>query len=105
LAPARPPTDAYARSRNRREAEATAYLEGIAEQLRARGLTVKTEVHVGAPALVLLGELRADDVAVMTTHGRGGVRRWLLGSVAEKLVREAAAPILLVRAKPEERAT
>jgi nucleotide-binding universal stress UspA family protein len=37
----------------------------------------------------------------MTTHGRGGLKRWLLGSVAEKLVRHAAAPVLLVPAIPE----
>ena len=41
----------------------------------------------------------------MTTHGDGGVRRWLLGSVAEKLVRQAAAPVLLVRARPSQVAT
>lgn len=36
-------------------------------------------------------------LVVLSTRGHGGVRRWLLGSVAEKLVRAAAAPILLVR--------
>jgi hypothetical protein len=40
----------------------------------------------------------------MTTHGRGGVRRWLLGSVADKLVRAAAAPVLLVPANGPESA-
>jgi nucleotide-binding universal stress UspA family protein len=34
----------------------------------------------------------------MTSHGRGGVMRWLLGSVAEKMVREVPAPVLLVPA-------
>jgi nucleotide-binding universal stress UspA family protein len=38
------------------------------------------------------------DLLTLTSHGRGGVRRWLLGSVAEKLVREAKAPVMLVPA-------
>jgi nucleotide-binding universal stress UspA family protein len=36
------------------------------------------------------------DLIVMASHGRGGVQRWLLGSVAEKLVREAPVPVMLV---------
>ena len=36
------------------------------------------------------------DLIVMTSHGRSGVQRWLLGSVAEKLVREAPVPVVLV---------
>ena len=37
---------------------------------------------------------------VMATHGRGGVTRWFLGSVAEEVVRHAPVPVLLVRALP-----
>ena len=40
------------------------------------------------------------DVIVMATHGRGGVTRWFLGSVAEGVVRRAPVPVLLVRALP-----
>jgi hypothetical protein len=38
------------------------------------------------------------DVIVMATHGRGGVRRWLIGSVAEEVIRHSPVPVLLVRA-------
>ncbi len=37
------------------------------------------------------------DLIAMSTHGRSGVSRWLLGSVAEKVIRHANKPILLVR--------
>jgi nucleotide-binding universal stress UspA family protein len=56
-----------------------------------------TELRTGQPAPELLAALRPGDLVVLTPHGRGGVRRWLLGSVAEKLVRLAPAPVLLVR--------
>lgn len=78
------------------EAEALAYLETVAEPLRLSGVAVTTEILQGTPAFVLLWNTTADDLVVMTSHGRGGFRRWLLGSVAEKLVREGEAPLLLV---------
>jgi nucleotide-binding universal stress UspA family protein len=60
------------------------------------------EVRAGQQATELLDVIAPTDLVVMTSHGRGGVRRWLLGSVADKLVREAAGPVLLVRARPPE---
>lgn len=69
-----------------------------AQGLRNHNLNVTVEVIGGRPAIALLDALRHDDLVVMTTHGWGGIRRWLLGSVADKLVRAAVAPVLLVRA-------
>jgi nucleotide-binding universal stress UspA family protein len=91
----------YDEARERCEHSARTYLERHAEALRARGAVVDVVVRVGTPAIVLLDDLHAGDLAVMTTHGHGGMQRWLLGSIAEKLVRHAAAPILLVRAAQE----
>lgn len=90
--------DAYVWSREHVLAAATSYLDGVAEQLRARGLTVQTDVLAGTPIFVLLDALRPDDLVVMTTQGRGGLERWLLGSVAEHLIRTSPAPVVIVRA-------
>lgn len=87
----------YERARLKPEREAAEYLEAKAAALREAGLATEIEVLKGTPAFVLSWMINADDVVVMTTHGRGGYRRWMIGSVAEKLVREAAAPVLLVR--------
>lgn len=89
---------AFAEARTVCEREAADYLAGHVEELRDRSLVVTTEVRTGSPAFVLLDQAKPDDLLVMTSHGHGGVRRWLIGSVAEKLVREAAAPVLLVPA-------
>ncbi len=78
--------------------QADEYLAGIIRRLRGQDLAATSAVLTGLPALALLDAIRAGDLVVMTTRGRGGVRRWLLGSVAEKLVLAAAAPVLLVRA-------
>jgi nucleotide-binding universal stress UspA family protein len=72
------------------------HLDTLAEQTRSHGVEVTTGVLRGSAAFALLAEIQPTDLVVMTSHGRGGFRRWLLGSVAEKLVREAQAPVLLV---------
>ncbi|MCA9879107.1 MAG: universal stress protein [Thermomicrobiales bacterium] len=77
---------------------ATAYLRTIAEPLRAQGRTVQITVPTDVPVFALLDAIHPDDLVVMTSHGRSGMARWLLGSVAEQVLRSAQAPVLLVRA-------
>lgn len=89
--------DAYEQARLETERQAADYLEEQAKGPRDAGLPTNVEVLKGTPAFVLLWMVQSTDVVVMTTHGRGGYRRWMIGSVAEKLVREAAGPVLLVR--------
>jgi nucleotide-binding universal stress UspA family protein len=63
------------------------------------GLTVSTTVRVGDPAdqILTAAEEEQAQLVVLTTHGRTGLARWVRGSVAEKLVRYGAAPLLLIR--------
>jgi nucleotide-binding universal stress UspA family protein len=82
------------------EAHAWAYLEGLAAGLRAEGLEVATDVVVAehpAPAILAYAQQRAVDLIAVETHGRGGITRVLLGSVADKLLRGATTPVLLHR--------
>lgn len=63
------------------------------------GLSVQTLLRTGAPHEVIVAaavELGAD-LIVLGTHGRGGINRALLGSVADRVVRLAACPVLTVR--------
>jgi nucleotide-binding universal stress UspA family protein len=81
-------------------AMAQARLDQVAEGLRARGVTVNTRVLTGVgPANVLLEETasRQYDLIAMTTHGQGGLRRLLLGSVTDKVVRGGNCPVLVLR--------
>lgn len=78
--------------------DAEAWLEHAAQRLESAGVTATWEVLSGSPFLVIGEAARPGDVIVMTSHGRGGARRWFLGSVAEKLIREALVPIVLVPA-------
>jgi nucleotide-binding universal stress UspA family protein len=84
-------------------AESLAYLERVAGRLRERGLAVRTGIAYGSPAVAIIDYARehAADLIAMSTHGRGGVARLLLGSVADKLVRGAGVPILIQRPRDE----
>ena len=84
---------------------ATEALEAAAEPLRRAGLAVTHRVLDGPPAAILLDLADPGDLVVLTSHGRSGVGRWLLGSVAEKLVRQGRAPVVLVRSAPEAAST
>jgi nucleotide-binding universal stress UspA family protein len=76
------------------------YLDQLAEQLRTRSLTVQTRVvsHV-RPAIAILDDASAHgvDLIALATHGRGGLKRVLIGSVADKVLRGAIAPVLVYR--------
>jgi nucleotide-binding universal stress UspA family protein len=75
------------------------YLEGVAARLRAEMLIVQTAVVDAFPAHAILDYARTHTVALiaLATHGRSGVARWLLGSVADKVVCGAETPLLLYR--------
>ncbi len=75
-------------------------LKKEAAELAEDGLRVEAEARPGAhPAQGILefGEEAGVDLIAMTTHGRGGVSRLVLGSVADKVVRAGTAPVLLHR--------
>ena len=76
---------------------ATTYLDDTARRIADRQVDVTTEARYGGPAPELLSTLTTGDLVVMTSHGRGGIARWFVGSVAEALVREAPVPVLLVQ--------
>lgn len=89
--------------------QANAYLDKTAEHLERAGFVVATEAVIGEAAQCIVQ--RADelevDAIVMSTHGRSGITRWLLGSVANKVLNTANCPVFIVpvrQRKPAETA-
>jgi len=80
-------------------AQAATYLEGVKTRLAREGIAVSAVVKRGEPVRVLLDRLaRPDtDLIVMATHGRSGVSAVWAGSVASRIVAQAARPVLLIR--------
>jgi len=88
-------------------ANANAYLEEMAEVDAVRGLNVTTKAIEGRPADALLSfaqDMQAD-LIVMSSHGHTGLKRWVLGSVAQVIERRSSIPVLILRDQvgPSER--
>lgn len=81
------------------EAEGEAILDPFREYFARRGIPARVRIEFDDAASAVLDAASAEkaDLVAMTTHGRSGVSRWVFGSVAEKVVRDAPCPILVLR--------
>lgn len=82
------------------------YLSRQRKDLVTRGLKVRSRLLQGsvAESLLNLASRERADLMALATHGRSGLSRWLLGSVATKLIQSAGLPLLIVRPSEEPRA-
>ena len=77
------------------------YLDKLVEKLKENGVAVESEVLYGehvVDEVVNYAERNEVDLIVIATHGRSGVSRWVWGSVADRILRAAPVPVLMVRA-------
>lgn len=79
------------------------YLEGIVAGLREQGFPAMAATIEGKPyvKIIRFAEENEIDLIVMSTRGHSGLSRWLLGSVADRVVRGATVPVLLIPAQGE----
>ncbi len=78
------------------------YLMSLGEDLKKRGLRVAATVRTGQQVAVEIIDFAKEvgaDLIAMCTHGRSGISRWVMGSVALKVLTRAETPILLIRSK------
>jgi nucleotide-binding universal stress UspA family protein len=83
------------------------YLNGVAAPLQRAGLTVDVRVVEQlspAPAIVNFATTHAVDLVVLTTTGGGSIRRLLLGSVADHVIRKGETPVLVCNTRHTESA-
>jgi nucleotide-binding universal stress UspA family protein len=82
------------------KASARAYLKEAEAKMKPGAVRIKTEI-LGGRAAETLAEYAAKngvDLILIATHGRSGVSRWVWGSVADRILRSACVPVLMVRA-------
>jgi nucleotide-binding universal stress UspA family protein len=85
--------------------EAEDYVSGLAKRLQEEGVRAEAKVRYGDPVEEILDHVTWDhiDLIAMATHGRTGLARVVMGSVAENVLRRTSVPMLLMRAAlPEE---
>ncbi len=92
-----------AEAEHAKRVESNTYLQRVVSSLLDRGVkahVVLTEEKSAANSILDFVERNAVDLIVMSTHGRSGIGRWLMGSVTDKVIHGARVPLMLVR--PEE---
>jgi len=84
----------------KKQRQILSYLDRIAKGLREKKVNVRTEVLIGHPAeeIVLFAENNEADLIIIASHGRSGISRWALGSIAERVFRGSKVPVLMVGA-------
>ena len=83
--------------------QAASYVDGIKARLQAQGVSCESHIlDAGNPAQQILefAASQSIDLIVLTSHGRSGLSRFLLGSIAEKVMRHASCLVLVVRRDP-----
>ena len=76
------------------------YLAKIAREIEAKGVKVRSLVKTGQQVAIEIIDFAKEnrvDLIIMSTRGRSGISRWVLGSTAHKVVTRAETPILLLR--------
>jgi len=83
---------------------ARAYLGKLAAPLRKRGIEVETVAVPGRPGEAILDYANTNSISLITiaTHGRGGLRRAVFGSVADQVLRQSGLPVLVIRPQDEK---
>ncbi len=90
----------FERAEGEMKAWAQGYLEDLAASVKEQGIPVQVVTMMGHPhkAIVRFAETNQVDLIVISTRGHSGLSRWLMGSVADRVLRGAKVPVLLVRA-------
>lgn len=79
-------------------------LQLVLQEFQQAGLKVESSIEIGNPSDVILDKSRELDVnlVIMGSHGKKGLSRLIMGSVAETVVRKANCPVLIVKAEEKE---
>lgn len=101
VAPTEMDPELYSKTLDHVRQDALDYLQAQEEKVRPDWDRVSHELVEGSVPFTLMWAVDTDDILVITTRGQGGYKRWSLGSVAEKLIREAPCPVFLERG-PED---
>ncbi len=90
------PFEMYDQAEREMRQDAERYLQDVAAKLRDEGLNVTAQVLFGPPASAISEVTHTGDLVILVSHERSGIARWMMGSVAEQLVRIDEAPVVLV---------
>jgi nucleotide-binding universal stress UspA family protein len=87
------------RANVRRRTEIEEYLAGVESRICSAGVDIQKEVLIGKAAESIIDYANGSEIDLVTiaTHGRSGVSRWVWGSIADRILRSACVPVLMIR--------
>ena len=94
-------TDFIERMDSEHKAAAESYLSQLVSKNKYDGVNVKSEVIIGRLAADAIADYATKndvDLITISTHGRSGISRWVMGSVADRILRSSCVPVMMVRA-------
>jgi nucleotide-binding universal stress UspA family protein len=85
----------------REQGEAKAYLDTIARYLQSKGIKTRTLTLQGEVSQTILDYIKSSNISLiaLTTHGRGGLKRGIVGRIALDILKNAEIPVLLIKPK------
>ena len=85
-----------------KETEAKEYLAGLLTRLKNREINFQTVLTTGKAAeeIVEFAESHGIDIIIMSTRGRSGIGRWVMGSVTDQVMRSSRVPVLVIPPEP-----
>ena len=87
------------------EAKATEYLRGVTADLESQGIKRVKQKFLHSEAAEAISAAAAEmehNLEAMTTYGKSGINRWVLGGMTDKVVREGDAPVLIIRSRQDD---
>jgi nucleotide-binding universal stress UspA family protein len=79
------------------ERRAAELVKTTSSKLSGSPYTVSTKVAIGKPAVMIQEQAKDKDLVVLSSHGRKGLSRFLMGSVSHSVVHDVACPVIVVR--------
>jgi nucleotide-binding universal stress UspA family protein len=82
----------------KKQKESREYLAGLLTRLKSKGVELQSALTIGraSEAIVKFAESNNIDLIIMSTHGRSGINRWVMGSVTEQVMRSSRVPVLVI---------
>jgi len=95
------PDDWLKEARTKSLEEAGNYLKNLSAEMGKAGISASPELKEGFPDQVILDYIRDKDIdlVMMSSKGQSGITRWAMGSVADRVVRNSPAPVMVVTPK------
>ncbi len=96
-----PPDEMITTLEGQMESKASEIMDDIEERAKDKGIDFERSMQKGTPSDIIISESKEGDIIVMGHHTRSGLSRLITGSTAQKVIRKAPCPVMVIRLEDE----